>query len=50
MQWLECPLQPKGLSFESFSKLSFSSMNKMDGNKIILKQLLQTSCPKSSSI
>ncbi len=50
MQWLESPLQPKGLSFDSFSKLSFSSMNKMDGNKIILKQLLQTSCPKKFSI
>ncbi len=35
MQGLESPLQPKGLGFEPFLELPFSSRNKMHVNKFL---------------
>jgi hypothetical protein len=37
---LKSPLQPKGLRFELFPELFFSSMNKMDENKLPLSKFL----------
>ncbi len=43
MQWLESPLQPKGVGFKLFPEFSFPSTNEMDENKLplcIFKKLI----------